>query len=70
LKIPLKTYGDLLARHLAPQKARFVWLALALLLLGSISLQIINPQIMRTFIDSALGGGTATRCCAGRTISW
>ncbi len=59
MKIPLKTYWDLLARHIAPQRGRFVWLVI--LLLGSISLQIINPQIMRAFIDSALGGGAASQ---------
>ena len=59
MKIPLKAYWELLARHIAPQKGRFVWLVI--LLLGSISLQIINPQIMRAFIDSALGGGTASQ---------
>ena len=59
MKIPLRTYWDLLARHIAPQKPLFVWLVL--LLLGSISLQIINPQIMRAFIDSALGGGTSAQ---------
>ena len=59
MKIPLKAYWDLLARHITPQKNRFVWLVF--LLIGSISLQIINPQIMRVFIDSALGGSTASQ---------
>ena len=59
MNLPLKAYWDLLSRHIAPQKNRFVWLVL--LLFGSIVLQIINPQIMRSFIDSALGGGTASQ---------
>ena len=59
MNTPLKTYWDLLSRHITPQKTRFVWLVI--LLLGSISLQVINPQIMRAFIDSALGGGTSSQ---------
>jgi len=56
MKIPLKQYWDLLARHIRPQKARFV--ILAALLLSSIGMQVFNPQIMRQFIDSAQAGAT------------
>jgi len=55
MKIPLKEYWTLLSRHIRPQKARFF--LLTVLLLGSIGLQLVNPQIMRRFIDAALGGG-------------
>jgi ATP-binding cassette, subfamily B, bacterial len=55
MTIPLRQYWDLLSRHIRPQKGRFA--LLALLLLGSIGLQVINPQIMRFFIDTALNGG-------------
>src|SRR5512145_931950 len=51
----LKLYWDLLSHHIRPQKGRFA--LLAVLMLGNIGLQIVNPQIMRTFIDSALAGG-------------
>src|SRR5574338_918311 len=51
----MKQYWDLLAKHIQPQRGRF--LLLAVLMLGSIGLQVINPQIMRTFIDTALAGG-------------
>jgi ATP-binding cassette, subfamily B, bacterial len=44
----------LLADHIKPQKARFV--LLAVLLLGSIGLQLVNPQIVRHFIDAAQRG--------------
>lgn len=54
-KIPLKAYWELLSRYIQQQKGRFAFLTF--LLLGSIGLQVINPQIMRSFIDSALGGG-------------
>jgi ABC-type multidrug transport system fused ATPase/permease subunit len=57
MKLPLKGYWDLLSRHIRPQRGRFT--LLAVLLLGSIGLQIVNPQIMRSFIDAALGTGAA-----------
>jgi ATP-binding cassette, subfamily B, bacterial len=55
MKIPFRQYWDLLSRHVQPQRGRFTFLAL--LLFSNIALQIVNPQIMRRFIDSALGGG-------------
>jgi ATP-binding cassette subfamily B protein len=51
MKIPFKQYWDLLARHIQPQKARFA--LLTILLLSSIGLQVVNPQIVRSFIDTA-----------------
>lgn len=50
MKIPFQQYWDLLARHIRPQRGRFI--LLAVLLLGSIGMQLINPQIMRFFIDT------------------
>jgi ABC-type multidrug transport system fused ATPase/permease subunit len=54
MDIPLRQYWDLLARHILPQRGRFA--LLVLLLLGSIGLQIANPQIVRRFIDVATSG--------------
>jgi ABC-type multidrug transport system fused ATPase/permease subunit len=54
MKLPFKAYWDLLSQHIRPQKGRFM--LLSILLLGSIGLRIYAPQIMRTFIDSALAG--------------
>lgn len=51
----LRHYWDLLARHIRPQRGRFT--GLVILMLSGIGLQLVNPQIMRSFIDSALGGG-------------
>jgi ATP-binding cassette subfamily B protein len=54
-KIPLKQYWNLLVNYLRPQ-----WplaLLLAVLLLSNIALQLVNPQIMRSFIDTAKSGG-------------
>jgi len=51
---PLRRYGDLLSHHIAPQRGRFI--GLAVLLLSSIGLQVVNPQIMRRFVDAATSG--------------
>jgi ATP-binding cassette, subfamily B, bacterial len=51
-------YGALLGTYLRPQ-----WRQVALLfalLLASIGLQLINPQLLRYFIDRAVGGGAVT----------
>ena len=57
-KVPLRQYGALLAEHLKPQWFRAI--LLAILLFGSIGLNLVNPQILRYFIDTAKAGG-ATR---------
>jgi ABC-type multidrug transport system fused ATPase/permease subunit len=57
MNISLKRYGSLLAHYLRPQWKRA--LLLALLLLTSIGLQLLNPQILRYFIDTAASGGSS-----------
>jgi ATP-binding cassette subfamily B protein len=53
----LKTYAALLGRYLRPH---WPWAAgLAALILGNIALQLVNPQIMREFLDTAQAGGPA-----------
>lgn len=54
MNLPLKQYWLLLEEYIRPQKGRFI--LLAVLMLGGIGLQLLNPQIMRNFIDSALAG--------------
>ncbi len=49
--MPLKQYGDLLVTYLRPQGSRV--LLLTGLLFGGIGLQLINPQVIRYFIDTA-----------------
>lgn len=51
-KIPLGQYYQILARYLRVQQWRFV--LLGVLVFGSIGLQLVNPQIMRYFIDAAM----------------
>lgn len=62
MKIPLGQYWALLVNYLKPQWLRV--LALAVLLSASIGLQLVNPQVLRYFIDTAMTGG-ALRSLAG-----
>lgn len=62
MNIPLKQYWELLVDYLRPQRGRVV--LLALFLFSNIGLQLVNPQIMRRFLDTALAGE------GGRSLSW
>lgn len=57
MNIPLKQYARLLADYLKPQQRRVVWLTITLL--GSIGLQLLNPQILGYFIDTAVAQTTS-----------
>jgi ATP-binding cassette, subfamily B, bacterial len=52
--IPVRSYFRLLKDYLRPQRARVVWLAV--LLVGMIALQLLNPQLIKQFIDDAIAG--------------
>lgn len=55
MQIPLREYWNLLVAYLKP-----LWKQVSLLgvlLLVGIGLQLLNPQILRNFIDTALAGG-------------
>jgi ATP-binding cassette subfamily B protein len=54
----LRQYRELLSRYLKPQ-TKWVLLMAAFLLAG-IAIKLINPQVLRYFLDTAQGGG-ATR---------
>ncbi|MCG6137821.1 MAG: ABC transporter ATP-binding protein/permease [Nostoc sp. LLA-1] len=56
MKIGLRQYWNLLVDYLQPQKWRVFKFAIALLI--SIGLQLVNPQILRYFIDTAIAGGS------------
>lgn len=56
MKIGLKHLGNLLIEYLKPQKGRVAKFAIALL--TNIGLQILNPQILRNFIDTSVAGGS------------
>ncbi len=55
MKLALRQYWALLDNYLRPQWPRA--LLLAILLLTHISLSLLNPQIVRFFIDTAISGG-------------
>ena len=55
MNIPLRQYWELLTDYLKPQWRKAT--LLALFLLGSIGLQLVQPQILRQFIDTARAGG-------------
>jgi ATP-binding cassette subfamily B protein len=57
MHMPLTRYWDLLGSYFKLQKRRFI--LLTVLLLTSIGLQVVNPQVVRRFIDAATTGGTS-----------
>jgi ATP-binding cassette subfamily B protein len=49
----LRQYGDLLSRYLKPQSGRVIFMAV--ILLAGIAIKLINPQVLRYFLDTAQG---------------
>src|SRR5258707_5141569 len=60
--LPLKKYTDLLVNYLRPQSR--TTLLMVVLLLVSVGLQLVNPMILRYFIDTAL----SSRASASLTL--
>ncbi len=58
MRLPVKRYLSLLAIYLKPQWFRTALMTLLLLL--DVGLQLLNPQILRYFINTALHGGAST----------
>ncbi len=58
MNIPFRHYWQLLSRHIRPQMGRFV--LLGVLLFSGIALRVINPQIIRYFIDTVTTQGPAS----------
>lgn len=56
MSIPLKRYWNILVTYLRPQRSKVG--VLAVLLLVSIALQLIIPQLLRSFIDASGTGST------------
>ena len=54
MNIPLRRYWDLLGGYFKMQNRRFV--LLIVLMLGNIGLQLLNPQIVRAFLDAVTEG--------------
>src|SRR2546427_9290280 len=57
MRFPLRRYLGLFAQYLRPQLGRTVLMALCLL--SGLVLQLVNPQIVGFFIDSALKHGVS-----------
>lgn len=55
VRLPLTGHLRLLSAYLLPQRGRLI--LLAALILAEIALRLINPQIIRIFIDTAEAGG-------------
>jgi ATP-binding cassette, subfamily B, bacterial len=55
VQIPLRQYFGLLEEYLKPQRVSVILMAVCLLL--SVGLQLLNPQIVRFFMDTAQKGG-------------
>lgn len=60
--IPVRAYWRLLRKYLRPLRARVV--VLATLLLTGIAFQVINPQLIRAFIDRAQEGAPLSELTA------
>lgn len=56
--IPVRAYFTLLTDYLRPLRPRVV--LLSVVLLGTIGLQLLNPQLIKRFIDGALEGSGAS----------
>ncbi|MFN2250849.1 MAG: ABC transporter ATP-binding protein [Anaerolineae bacterium] len=52
----LRAYGRLLFEYLRPERRRVA--ALTVLLVSGIALQLVNPQLVRRFLDTAQQGGS------------
>src|SRR6266852_4185645 len=59
MHVQLKRYWSLLVKYLKPQWISVV--LLAVLLLASIGLQLLNPQVIRYFIDTTQAGGSSQK---------
>ncbi|GAA3403131.1 ABC transporter ATP-binding protein [Paenibacillus hodogayensis] len=55
-KIPLRQYVGLLRGYLSAQRSSIVWLSV--LLAAGLVMQLVNPQLIRYFIDSAQGAAS------------
>ena len=64
--VPIKQYGSLLARYLRPQLGLVI--VVSVLLLANIGLQLVNPLVLRYFIDEALDGSSLDTLIAAAAL--
>ncbi len=55
VRLLLRQYRDLLSRYLKPQMGQVILMAVVLLV--GIAINLINPQVLRYFLDTAQAGG-------------
>ena len=68
MRVQMKRYGRLLVTYLKPQWISVV--LLAVLLLASIILQLLNPQVIRYFIDTTQPGTSTRSGNPAQTLLW
>jgi ATP-binding cassette subfamily B protein len=66
MQVPIKQYWTLLQQYIRPQWKTAT--LLAVLLLGNIVLQLVNPQIIRSFIDAAQTGAAGEVLLSGALL--
>ena len=66
LSVRFRQHVELLVRYLRPRAGMVA--ALAVLLFTGIGLQLVNPQIVRYFIDEALAGSPVSRLIAAAAL--
>ncbi len=64
--IPVRQYWRLLYRYLRPQGRQAV--LLGLLMTATITVQLVNPQLLRFFIDTALSGSDTSVLLPGAVV--
>ena len=66
ISVTFRQYADLLAKYLRPQTRLVVVAGVALF--GNIGLELVNPQILRYFIDEAIAGSPLGRLLAAAAL--
>lgn len=66
MRVPIKEYIKLLSGYLRPLLPQVI--LLGFLLAGSIGLQLVNPQIIRYFIDAVTGDGVGKNLVAAALL--
>jgi ATP-binding cassette, subfamily B, bacterial len=57
MDVPLGEYRALLVRYLGPRRGRLA--VLAVVVLGNVGLRLLQPALVREFLDAAVGGAAA-----------
>ncbi|KAA3663273.1 MAG: ABC transporter ATP-binding protein [Chloroflexi bacterium] len=58
MELPIRRYWDVMFQYLQPLRNKVIWLTL--LIFSMLGLQLVNPQLIRYFIDTAVSTTTLT----------